>query len=141
MSTAHQHFLTFRCAKYEPADITEYLRKVSNVPLGYSIWKLWAEDPLSISRKFLLKFHDFFNVVICKAGLLGEVGHFYWKKKYQAHGAPRYQALLWIRGAPVIGQDTLECILAWIEERITCHIPDKKSFPEFHQLVTWFQTH
>ena len=93
----------FSCAEYESADITDYLRKVNNMPPGYSIGKLCAEDPLSVSRKFLLKFHAFFNMVICKAGVLGEVEHFYWKKEYQARGAPHYHALLWIRDAPVIG--------------------------------------
>ena len=53
-------FLTFSCAEYESADITGYLRKVNNVPSSYSIGKLCAEDPLSVSRKFSLKFHAFF---------------------------------------------------------------------------------
>ena len=32
-------------------------------------------------------------------------------------------------------------MLAWIQERITCHLPDKKSDPELHRLVTRYQTH
>ena len=49
--------------------------------------------------------------------------------------------LLWIGDAPVIGRDDPEKVLAWIQERVTCHIPDKESDPELHRLVTRYQTH
>ena len=61
--------------------------------------------------------------VIVKAEVLGKVEHFYWKKEYQARGAPHYHVLLWIGDAPVIGQDDPDKVLAWIQERITCHLP------------------
>ena len=37
-----------------------------------------------------------------KGEVLGTVDHFYWKKEYQARGAPHYH-VLWIKGALVIG--------------------------------------
>ena len=43
--------------------------------------------------------------------------------------------LLWIRDAPMIGRDDPSKVLAWIEERITCHIPDQENNPELHILV------
>ena len=56
---------------------------------------------------------------------LVNVDHFYWKKEYQAHGAPHYHVLLWVNDAPVIGKHDPDRVLAWIQERITnCHIPD-----------------
>ena len=42
---------------------------------------------------------------------------------------------------PVIGQDKPEDVLRWIQARITCHIPDKKTCPELHQLVPRFHIH
>ena len=83
------HLLSFSCAEYESPDITDYLRTVNGV--------------ISVSRKFSLKFHAFFNRVIVKGEVLGKVEHFYWKKEYQARGAPHYHVLLWIGDAPVIG--------------------------------------
>ena len=71
-----------------------------------------------------------------KGEVLGKVEHFYWKKEYQARGAPHYHVLLWIGDAPVIGRDDPDRVLAWIQERITCHLPDKESDPELHRLVT-----
>ena len=110
-------FLTFSCAEYESPDITEYLRRVNDVSASYDIGKLCTEDPISVSRKFSLKFHAFFHTVLVKGEVLGKVKHFYWKKEYQARGAPHYHVLLWIGDAPVIGRDDPDRVLAWIQER------------------------
>ena len=134
-------FLTFSCAEYESADIDRYLRKVNDVSPSYSIGKLCTDDPVSVSRKFSLKFHAFFRTVLLKGAVLGEIDHYYWKKEYQARGAPHYHVLLWIRDAPVIGHDDPERVLAWLQERITCHIPDKGTDPDLHRLVTRYQMH
>ena len=134
-------FLTFSCAEYESPDITEFLRKVNDVPPSYNIGKLCVEDPVSVSRKFSLKFHAFFQKVILKGQVLGIVDHFYWKKEYQNRGAPHYHVLLWIRDAPLIDRDDPEKVLDWIQDRITCHIPDENSSPELHRLVTRYQLH
>ena len=79
--------------------------------------------------------------MIVKGQVLGKVVQFYWKKEYQARGAPHYHVLLWIEGAPVIGESKPEHVITWIEERITCHIPNEKSNPELHRLVTRYQMH
>ena len=134
-------FLTFSCAEYESPDITEFLRKVNNVPPSYNMGKLCVEDPISVSRKFSLKFHAFFRKVILKGQVLGIVDHFYWKKEYQNRGAPHYHALLWIRDAPLIDRDDPEKVLDWIKDRITCHIPDEQGSPELHRLVNRYQMH
>ena len=69
-------FLTFSCAEYESPDITEYLWRVNDVSPSYDIGKLCTEDPISVSRKFSLKFHAFFRTVIVKGKVLGKVEHF-----------------------------------------------------------------
>ena len=82
-----------------------------------------------------------FSDRLMKGEILGTVDHFYWKKEYQACGAPQYHALLWIKDAPVIGQDDPDDVLSWIQERITCQIPNKESDPELYNLVTRYQMH
>ena len=134
-------FLTFSCAEYESPDITEFVRKVNDAPPKYSVAKLCVEDPVSVSRKYSLKFHAFFREIIMKGQVLGIVDHFYWKKEYQNRGAPHYHVLLWIRDAPVIDRDEPEKVLDFIQERITCSIPDEKGSPELHRLVTRYQLH
>ena len=41
----------------------------------------------------------------------------------------------------MIGVDSDDKVLSWIQDRITCHIPDKKIDPELHFLVTHYQMH
>ena len=129
-------FLTLSCAEYESLEISNYLRKVNDVPNSFPIGKLCTEDPISVSRKFSQKFHDLFERVILKGGVLGHVPHHFYKKEYQARGAPHYNILLWIEDAPIAGNDKPEEVLRWIQNRITCRIPDEDSNPELHQLVT-----
>ena len=134
-------FLTLSCAEYESTEIITYLHKVNNVPEKYPIGKLCTEDPISVTRKFEQKFNDFLNIVILKGEVLGKVAHYFVKKEYQARGAPHYHLLLWIDGAPVIGRNSHIDVLKWIEQRITCRIPDEKTNPELHQLVVKYQSH
>ena len=49
--------------------------------------------------------------------------------------------ILWIDGAPTVGDDESEVVLRWIQERITCRIPEENSNPELHQLVDKYQRH
>ena len=94
-----------------------------------------------MSQKFSQKFHDFFDTVLIKGAVLGEVTHSFWKKEYQSRGAPHYHVLLWIKDAPVIGVDPEHVVTEWINKRISCHIPDEKGSPELHRLVTKYQLH
>ena len=134
-------FLTLSCAEYESLEISTYLRKLNKVPDSYPIGKLCSEDPISVSRKFSQKFHDFFQTVILKGEVLGPVAHHFYKKEYQARGAPHYHIILWMEGAPIAGKDEPEEVLRWIQNRITCRIPEEDSNPELHQLVTKYQRH
>ena len=134
-------FLTLSCAEYESLEISRYLRKLNKVPDSYPIGKLCTEDPVSVSRKFSQKFHDFFQTVVLKGEVLGPVAHHFYKKEYQARGAPHYHILLWIEGAPMAGKDEPQEVLRWIQNRITCRIPEEDSNPELHQLVTKYQRH
>jgi hypothetical protein len=134
-------FLTLSCAEYEAPDIIEYLRMVNDVPASYNNGTLCAEDPVSVSRQFSYKFKTFLKDLIIKGKILGEVSMYYWKKEYQARGAPHYHMMLWIKGAPMVGKDPPEKVLEWIEQRMTCAIPDSNLSPELHRLVQRYQLH
>ena len=79
--------------------------------------------------------------MLIKGAVLGEVTHSFWKKEYQSRGAPHYHVLLWIKDVPFIRVDPEHVVTAWIDKRIYCHIPDEKSSPELHRLVTKYQLH
>ena len=61
--------------------------------------------------------------------------------EYQASGAPHYHAVVWIEGAPVIGKSPEGDVLKWINDRISCRIPEEKTNPELHRLVSRYQMH
>ena len=134
-------FLTFSCAEYECPEIANYLKKVNQVPESYPVGMLCCEYPISASRKFSLKFHSMFNTVILKGQVLGKVDHYFFKKEYQTRGAPHYHVVLWLQDAPVIGKDQANQVLDWIQQRITCRIPEEKTNPELNRLVTRYQMH
>ena len=98
-------FLTFSCAEYESPEIGSYLKKINQVSDSYPVGKLCCEDPISMSRKFSLKFHALFNTVILKGQVFGKVEHYFFKKEYQTRGAPHHHVVLWLQNAPVIGKD------------------------------------
>ena len=129
-------FLTLSRAEYDSVHIAIYLRKVNTVSDSFPIGRL---DPLSVLRKFSQMFHDFFGTVILKGKALGEVTHHFYKD-YQARGTPHYHILLWIDSVPVAGRDDDDVVLQWIQERITCRIPEEASNPELHHLVTKYQS-
>uniref|UniRef100_A0A1X7TSH7 Helitron helicase-like domain-containing protein n=1 Tax=Amphimedon queenslandica TaxID=400682 RepID=A0A1X7TSH7_AMPQE len=103
-------FLTFSGAEYTSEDVREYLHKVNTVPPSHNTGKLCTEDPVSVSRQFSLKFNEIFNKVLIKGQVLGQVRKFYYKKKYQAKGAPHYHCLIWIANVPVVGESRAEDI-------------------------------
>ena len=111
----YSNSLAFHCAKYESPEIIGYLKKVNNVPDNYPSGRLCIEDPISVSRKYSQKFHSFFQTVIVKGQVLGKVTHYFWKKEYQARGAPHYHIVLWIDDAPVIGVDENSEVVKWME--------------------------
>ena len=51
-------------------------------------------------------------------------------------GAPHYHILLWTENAPVVGIDRPEEVCSFIQDRITCHIPDSNTSPDLNHLVT-----
>ena len=96
-----------------------------------------------MSRKFSQKFHAFFKTVLLKGEVLGSYSRAFLleKKEYHARGARHYHVLLWIKDATVIGRDDPDVVLTWMQERITCNIPNKQSDSELHSLVTRYQMH
>ena len=79
--------------------------------------------------------------MILKGRTLGSVSHYFFKKEYQACGAPHYHAVVWIEGAPCLGKDPPQKIMSWIQEHITCRIPEVSTNPELHKLVNKYQRH
>uniref|UniRef100_A0A1X7UPT8 Helitron helicase-like domain-containing protein n=1 Tax=Amphimedon queenslandica TaxID=400682 RepID=A0A1X7UPT8_AMPQE len=87
-------FLTLSCAKYDSADIAQYLRKVNNAH-NHIVFPDYVRMALfPYCYNFSYKFIDFFNKVILQKGVLGKVEQYYVTKEYQMCRAPHYDILL-----------------------------------------------
>ncbi len=81
-------YITLKSTTSQHMSVSTLLNKVdaSDEHLDANLCTLCT--PISVSRKFSLKFHAFFCTVILKGEVLGKVDHFYWKKEYQAREVP-----------------------------------------------------
>uniref|UniRef100_A0A1X7UK78 Helitron helicase-like domain-containing protein n=1 Tax=Amphimedon queenslandica TaxID=400682 RepID=A0A1X7UK78_AMPQE len=51
------------------------------------------------------------------------------------HGVPHYHIRLWIEIAPLVSIDRPEEVYSFIQDRITCHIPDNKYERVFASMI------
>ena len=105
--------------------------------------ELCALDPVTVSCHFHRRYKAFFNDVLMSKNNppLGKVANYFWRVKYQSRAAAHIHMVLWIENAPVIGVDSPEKILDFIQKYITCEKPDSAISPELSRLVDKFQTH
>ncbi len=138
-------FLTLSCAEYSWDDIRQTLLKVNadidNVEHA-RIGSLCTIDPVTVTGQFDRRFRAFLNeFILDENGPLGKVEHFYWRLEYQMRGAPHIHMKLWIDGCPVLGKDSDENVLRWIQERTTCKFPNERENPQLCNLVKKYQKH
>ena len=81
-------------------------------------------DPVNVCRYFNQRFQAMLNV-LCQNNklLLGEVVDLFWRREYQARGAPNIHMLLWVKNAPKFGEDSDDKVLSFIEEHVICDMP------------------
>jgi hypothetical protein len=70
-----------------------------------------------------------------------KVNYFFYRREYQARGAPHIHLKCWTENAPLYGKNSTEEILSFIDKHITCSIPDPYKSPELYDLVMKYQVH
>jgi hypothetical protein len=108
-----------------------------------NISKFVARDPVLFADYFTHRIKCVMKTVIHATTLpLGGVASDHWyRKEWQVRGATHAHMLLWIRGAPVVGKSSEEEIIRFIEENITCRLPDSIKEPTLYGLVDKYQVH
>ena len=139
-------FVTCSTAEWLSDSFINYLRNInSSVPGIDSMTpaELCAMDPVNVSIHFHKKWDATFNKLIRSKNqpVFGQVQDYVYRIEYQARGAPHVHAILWIKDAPILGQNTASEVQEYIKSIITCAKPDKNSSPTLHSLVSRFQTH
>ena len=67
------------------------------------------------------------------AAPLGKIADWFYRVDYQQRGSPHIHMLIWLEGAPVYGCDGDDEVTSFIDEIITCKMPN--SDPELGLLV------
>ncbi|KAF0703357.1 ATP-dependent DNA helicase [Aphis craccivora] len=135
-------FLTLSPGEYNWQRLDFYLREMnSNVENGKSTSNLISLDSVSTSRIVDNEFKAMLDFITSKDAPLGKVSHYAWRREYQTRGLQHFHTLLWIEGAPIIGENTTDEVVKFISNTITCHKPNEHDFPTISERIEMYQTH
>lgn len=107
----------------------------SDVENGKSTSNLIFLDPVSTSRIVDNEFKAMLDFIISEDAPLGKVSHYARRREYQARGLQHFHILLWIEGAPIVGENTTDEVVKFISNTITCHKPNKHDFPTISERI------
>jgi hypothetical protein len=99
-------------------------------------------NPVSVARMFDHRFHNFMNnVIMSPAGPIGKVVDHFYRVEFQQRGSPHTHCLFWVQDAPRLDQECDEEVADFIDNYVTCKLPDSKADPELHEKVSSVQMH
>jgi hypothetical protein len=138
-------FLSLSCAEYSWKECINFLhimnKDLENVN-SCNVNSLIANDPVSTSMFFHIKFETFINEIIKnKNGPFGEITHYFVRLEYQSRGAPHMHIKLWVKNAPIYGINSNQEIMVFIDKHISCELPNAYENPQLYELVHKFQMH
>eukprot|EP00116_Pleurobrachia_bachei_P000093 sb/3460355/ len=136
-------FLTLSPAEWDWPELIDYLRKVNSKRPGVDKMtpnELITLEPVLTSAYIHQRFEAVFKFIF-DSGCLGKIKSYFIRQEYQGRGTVHFHTLLWIENAPVIGKDSDEKVAKFIQEFVTCRIPDAAKEPELHRIVSRYQKH
>lgn len=96
-------------------------------------------NPVTVARHFDYKVQQFFKILIKKNKVLGDVTDFFIRTEFQQRGSPHVHCVLWVKDAPVIGEQSDEEVCQFVNSYIHCTLPDDDVC--LHSLVSKLQRH
>lgn len=91
-------------------------------------------NPVTVIRMFE-------KTVEAPAQPIGEVVDYFYRVEFQARGSAHIYCLFWIKDAPKFDDAFDEVIAQFIDEYVSCQLPDEKADPELHNIVKEVQSH
>jgi hypothetical protein len=113
-------FITLNPAEWEWSDLHRLYSNVYGEEVnGGNISKFIARNPVLFADYFTHRIKCVMkNVIQASAMPLGGLASDHWyRKEWQVRGATHTHMLLWVRGAPVVGKNSEEEIIRFIEEK------------------------
>lgn len=85
------------------------------------ITNLIQKDPVTCSRHFQHRIHQFITLVLKSPhNPIGEMSDYFYRTEFQHRGSPHIHMLVWIKDAPVYGDDPVEDVIAFIDKYVSC---------------------
>jgi len=103
--------------------------------MSFSERSHWIKaNPVTAARHFNHRLHALFReVILAKEEPLGPVTDYFWRVEAQARGSLHAHCLLWLKGAPKIGENSDEEVVEFIDKYCTVRLP--KEDDDFRELV------
>ena len=136
-------FATFSPAEYDWEDLIRWLReRNSDLPDVHTMSPaaLMNIDPVLTSTYIHQKFDALWEFII-KAKPLGEVVSSFVRHEYQSRGTVHYHTFIWLKDSPVIGINSDKEVVDFIQEHVTCRVPDVTQEGTLFDVVGSYQNH
>ncbi|XP_071122628.1 uncharacterized protein [Mytilus edulis] len=141
-------FLTFSAGETRWNDVLNTLLQVSHDRrnIGDLQWtdkcKLIKDNPVICARLFDHRVKALFtDILMSPAQPIGKIVDFFFRTEFQQRGSPHIHCLVWIDGAPKLNQDSDKDVCRFVDQHITCQLPDKDKNPKLYEIVTSVQMH
>ena len=97
-------------------------------------------NPVTAARHFHYRLNTFFHEFLkSTANPLGEIVDYGIRIEFQARGSPHAHCVIWVKDAPKYGIDSDEEVCAFIDQYITCAVPQTEG--KLRDLVLLLQQH
>ncbi len=97
-------------------------------------------NPVTAARHFQYRLNTFFQEFLkSSAKPLGDIEDYGIRIEFQARGSPHAHCVLWIKDAPRYGVDDINDVCQFIDQYITCSIPEEEG--KLKDLVLLLQQH
>ena len=143
-------FFTFSAAELSRwwPEVIETIAKQNGKPVNFNDTEfedrceIIRSNPVSAVRIFYQRVNEFITHVIkSPAAPVGKVVDHFYRVEFQQRGAPHIHCLFWIENAPVYDKDDDDTIARFVDQYISCKLPDPVEDPELHDIVSNVQIH
>ncbi|KAE8281736.1 hypothetical protein D5F01_LYC20736 [Larimichthys crocea] len=142
-------FLTFSAAEMRWPEVIKAVKAQQGEQVDFSQldWNakcdILRSNPVTVMRLFEKRVDALMtDLILSPAQPIGEVEDYFYRVEFQARGSPHIHLLVWIKDAPEFGdlQDD-SVVIKFIDQYITCQMPDPNADPELHKIVSEVQLH
>ena len=141
-------FVTFSAAEMRWNDVIRTLLFLNNDsrPVEDIEWSerctLITNNHVICARMFDNRVKALFReLIMSPSAPVGIVTDYFYRTEFQQRGSPHIYCLFWVKNAPTFDENSDEEICSFIDQYITCRMPDQNTDPELYDIISAVQVH